>query len=45
MVETAHPLLKAEPSQGTHFFHNITTLGIDYITVLEERGALVRKPA
>jgi hypothetical protein len=23
MVETAHPLLKAEPSQGTHFFHNI----------------------
>jgi DNA-binding response OmpR family regulator len=41
MVETAHPLLKAEPSQGTHFFHNITTLGIDYITVLEERGGFL----
>lgn len=35
MVETAHPQLKAEPSQGSHFFHNITTLGINYITVLE----------
>jgi hypothetical protein len=23
----------AEPSQGSHFFHNITTLGINYITV------------
>jgi hypothetical protein len=33
MVETASPKLKAEPSQGSHFFHNITTLGINYITV------------
>jgi hypothetical protein len=35
IVETAHPELKAEPSQGSHFFHNITTLGINYITVAE----------
>ena len=28
----------AEPSQGSHFFHNITTLGINYITVSEADG-------
>jgi hypothetical protein len=33
MVEAAHPKLKAEPSQGSHFFHNITSLGISYLTV------------
>jgi len=33
IVETFLPKLKAEPSQGSHFFHNITTLGINYITV------------
>ncbi len=35
MVETASTKLTAEPSQGSHFFHNITTLGINYITVTE----------
>ncbi|NNG00974.1 MAG: hypothetical protein HKM93_16415 [Desulfobacteraceae bacterium] len=33
MVETASEKIKADPSQGSHFFHNITTLGINYITV------------
>ena len=33
MVETASSELKAEPSQGSHFFHNITSLGINYVTV------------
>ena len=33
IVETTSPKLKAEPSQGSHFFHNITSLGITYITV------------
>jgi hypothetical protein len=33
MIETASPELKAEPSQGSHFFHNITSLGINYVTV------------
>lgn len=36
MVETASTKLKAEPSQGSHFFHNITTLGINYITIMEK---------
>jgi len=33
MVETTARELKADPSQGSHFFHNITSLGITYITV------------
>jgi hypothetical protein len=33
MVETTAPELKVEPSQGSHFFHNITTLEITYCTV------------
>ena len=35
MVETTFTKLKADPSQGSHFFHNITTLGINYITISE----------
>ena len=38
MVETSSPELKAEPSQGSHFFHNISTLGINYITVSDRGG-------
>ncbi|MCP4630120.1 MAG: hypothetical protein GY850_42410 [bacterium] len=33
MVETSSPELKSEPSQGSHFFHNISSLGINYVTV------------
>jgi len=36
MVETSSSALKADPSQGSHFFHNITTLGITYATVSED---------
>lgn len=36
MVETALPELRAEPSQGSHFFHNISTLGINYVTVADD---------
>jgi CheY-like chemotaxis protein len=36
MVEMASSQLRADPSQGSHFFHNITTLGITYATVSEE---------
>ena len=38
MVETTAPDLKADPSQGSHFFHNITSLGITYITVSDSNG-------
>jgi CheY-like chemotaxis protein len=33
IAETTSSLIKAEPSQGSHFFHNITTMGINYINV------------
>jgi DNA-binding NarL/FixJ family response regulator len=35
IIETTSDKLQAEPSQGTHFFHNITSLGIGYITLSE----------
>jgi hypothetical protein len=38
MIETTAPQLVAEPSQGSHFFHNITTLEITYCTVDPEKG-------
>ena len=33
IVETTAENLKADPSQGSHFFHNITSLGISYLNV------------
>lgn len=38
IVETSVKNLNADPSQGSHFFHNITSLGIGYITVRPEAG-------
>jgi len=35
IVELRNEKIKADPSQGSHFFQNITSLGIDYITVTE----------
>jgi DNA-binding NarL/FixJ family response regulator len=35
IVETTTENLKADPSQGSHFFHNITSLGIGYFTTSE----------
>ncbi len=35
MVETTFTKLRADPSQGSHFFHNITTFGINYISISE----------
>jgi hypothetical protein len=33
IVETTAENLKAEPSQGAHFFHNIASLGISYFCI------------
>ncbi len=38
IVETAIPGFQIEPSQGTHFFQNITSLGVGYLTVDTVRG-------
>jgi len=39
IIELRNRQLKADPSQGSHFFQNITSLGIDYITVTEDGGS------
>lgn len=36
IVELRNAMIKAEPSQGSHFFQNITSLGIPYVTVSEK---------
>ena len=41
MIEMASSQLRADPSQGSHFFHNITTLGITYATVSEENSDFI----
>jgi hypothetical protein len=33
MIELSSSQLRADPSQGSHFFHNITSLGINYVTI------------
>jgi hypothetical protein len=38
VVEARSPKFNAEPSQGSHFFHNIITLGIHYVNISEEKG-------
>ncbi len=38
IIELRNEKINADPSQGSHFFHNITSLGITYITVNEITG-------
>jgi hypothetical protein len=33
IVEATRPDLDVEPSQGTHFFHNLSSFGVPYLTV------------
>jgi hypothetical protein len=40
IVELRNDMLKVDPSQGSHFFHNITSLGIPYVTVTEGKDVL-----
>ncbi len=35
IIETRTEKLQADPSQGSHFFHNITSLGISYLNLVE----------
>ncbi|MBI5622668.1 MAG: histidine kinase [Elusimicrobia bacterium] len=43
IVETSLKDFVVDPSYGTHFFHNITSLGLGYFTVRPgERGAAIR---
>ncbi|MBO4966139.1 MAG: phosphoenolpyruvate synthase [Muribaculaceae bacterium] len=38
IVETALPGYRIEPSQGTHFFQNLTSFGVGYFTIDQQRG-------
>ena len=38
IVETPLPGVPVDPSQGTHFFQNITSLGIGYFTIGDEES-------
>lgn len=38
IVETSLPGYSVEPSQGTHFFQNLTSFGVGYFTVNEGAG-------
>ena len=40
IIELRNQWIKADPSQGSHFFQNITSLGIHYLTVTEDSGSL-----
>ena len=41
MIETTAENFKADPSQGSHFFHNITSLGISYLTVSQNSSDFI----
>ncbi len=38
IVECGIPQFEVEPSQGTHFFQNVTSLGVGYLTIAPHRG-------
>lgn len=38
IVENSLPGYRVEPSQGTHFFQNLTSMGVGYFTVDENAG-------
>ena len=44
IVETTIDSIKADPSQGSHFFQNITSLGISYITVSDRGEDFIHYP-
>lgn len=43
IVELRGRLLRVDPSQGSHFFQNITSLGIPYLTVTESLDDAVKR--
>jgi len=43
IIELRGRLLRVDPSQGSHFFQNITSLGVPYITVTESREDRVER--
>ena len=44
IIELRNAALQAEPSQGSHFFQQITTNGLPYLTIDEQGDDFVRWP-
>jgi hypothetical protein len=42
IVETTHPSFSADPSQGSHFFHNLTSLGMSYLNITDGGGDFIK---
>jgi hypothetical protein len=42
IIETSHPALQADPSQGSHFFQNLTSSGICYLTLQNSDHGFLR---
>ena len=40
IAETALPNYRIEPSQGTHFFQNLTSFGVGYFTIDDKKGSI-----
>jgi hypothetical protein len=43
IVETTIDSLKASPSQGSHFFHNLCSMGIPYLTIPHNTDSFLNK--
>jgi hypothetical protein len=42
IIETSHPAMQADPSQGSHFFQNLTSSGIFYLTLQSDAHGFLR---
>jgi hypothetical protein len=42
IIEASTHKLNADPSQGSHFFHNISSLGISYLTIVNRGEDFIR---
>jgi hypothetical protein len=42
IVETTHAAINVDPSQGSHFFHNLTSLGMSYLNITAESGDFIK---
>lgn len=45
IVELRNAMLNSDPSQGSHFFHNITAQGVKYITINETQNRSAKDSA
>ncbi|MGD8268164.1 MAG: PEP/pyruvate-binding domain-containing protein, partial [Desulfobacterales bacterium] len=42
IVETTHKDFNADPSQGSHFFHNMTSLGMSYLNITAQSEDFIK---